>query len=169
MTVRSAWRYFSAAGNSILTLQTFKYLLPAATWCKVRHSRAGTPTSFSGLRAGPVWAVIWPLQNSDIPFSSHWTLRDTFTSDCRGFLWWVPKPLVFPSLLCCTSMLSSFFCRPTLSTLQWMENILVLLPKHRQEHGLCRRTAACALLQVFSYRAVFSWSLIATPTPCKPL
>lgn len=36
-----------------------------------------------------------------------------------------------------------------------MENILVLLPKHRQEHGRC--TAACALLQVFSYTAHYSF------------
>lgn len=142
--------------------------LPAATWCKVRHSQPGALTSLT-------WSVDWEHDQSALQFGHFRPVIVAFTELWRTVYKWLEGiSVVSPWAHCsCSTVLNQyaffFFCRPTLSTLQWMENILVLLPKHRQEHGLCRRTAACALLQVFSHRAVFSSSLIATSTPCKPL
>lgn len=163
-------RYFSTVGNSILILRPLNITFencPAATWCKVRRLEPCAATSLT-------WTADWQHDRCHcrsliyIFFQLVLNCKGLFAADCRGFLWVSPLPVVFYPFLCWTSM-SSVFCRPNLSTLQWMENILVLLPKHRQEHRLCRRTAACALLQVFSGRVFFSQSLWPTSTPCRPL
>lgn len=146
--------------------------LPATTWCKVRHFQPGTPTSYS-------WSVDWE-RDQFVLHSGHFRTLILFFSlvytelEGTAHKWkqeiFVTQASCFPFSPVLNQNAFFFFRRPILSTLQWMENILVLLPKHRQEHRLCRRTAACALLQVFSYRAIFSWSFTRTPPPThKPL
>lgn len=77
--------------------------LPAATWCKVRHSHPGTPTSFS-------WSVDWEHDQSVLQ-SGHFTplilfflwlilnCKGLHTSDSRGFLV-SPSSLLFSFLSC---------------------------------------------------------------------